>query len=260
MSIGKKIALGFGLSLFVLLGVALVSFKGAQQLIQTTEGLVDSREQGRLMRQLHASMVDAETGQRGFMLTGSDSYLEPYNQALKEIDTVLSSLHERLRDEPEQANRLSRIEPLVRDKLAELEETIRLRRDPKTVDDAMELVRSDRGKHFMVQIRQLLGDMEKSEEERWNAFETNARDSAQRSILVLSLGTLLGLLIVGLGSYLITRSITSPLDKLVKGTVELGRGHLEHRIDVVNSDETGELKLGGGEHGPRKGGGCVPER
>ena len=52
MSIGKKIALGFGLSLLVLLAIALVAFQGAQQLVQTTEKLVESRDQARSVREV----------------------------------------------------------------------------------------------------------------------------------------------------------------------------------------------------------------
>ena len=83
MSIGTKIALGFGLSLLVLLAVAFVAFQGARQLKHTTTGLVDSRDQARIIREVRSAIVDAETSQRGFIITGDPVYLEPYQKALR---------------------------------------------------------------------------------------------------------------------------------------------------------------------------------
>ncbi|HYO66354.1 MAG TPA: methyl-accepting chemotaxis protein [Archangium sp.] len=240
MSIGKKIALGFGLSLLVLLAIALVAFQGAQQLVQTTEGLMESRDQARSIREIRMMLLDAETGQRGYLLTGEERYLEPYHRATQLVDSQLENLRKILADEPEQLARLVRLEPIIRDKLAELAETVRVRQQ-QGFNPALEIVRTDRGKLSMEQIRQGLGAMVGAEDEVWTGLEHAARASSQRSMVVLGLGTLLGLLVVALGSYVITRSITGPLDKLVKGAEQIGRGNFAHRIDVHNEDETGEL-------------------
>ncbi len=240
MSIGKKIALGFGLSLLVLLIVALVTLQSAQQLIQTTDGLVESRDQARAIREVRALLVDAETGQRGYLLTGEERYLEPYRRALQDLDSHISALHQRLRDESEERAQLARVEPLIRDKLTEMAETIRVRQQ-QGMDAAIEIVRTNRGKQNMDQIRQGLGELLEIEDQRWDRFEDEARSTSQRSMVVLGVCTLLGLLIVGLGSYLVSRSITGPLDRLVKGAEHIGRGNFGHRIDVHNRDETGEL-------------------
>ncbi|OJH41292.1 methyl-accepting chemotaxis protein [Cystobacter ferrugineus] len=240
MSIGKKIALGFGLSLLALLAVASVAYQGAEQITQTTALLLESREQARLMREVIANLVDTETGQRGFLLTGDTSYLEPYNQARKNLDANISELRDYLRDEPMQQTRLARLEPLVNNKLAELARTISLRQQGKT-DAGLEVVRSGQGKEDMDNIRRLLDEMLRIEDQRWVDNERQAKQSAQRSIWVLAVGTLLGFLIVSLGSWFITRSITGPMDKLVAGADQIGRGNFAHRIDVVNDDETGEL-------------------
>ncbi|ATB33927.1 methyl-accepting chemotaxis protein [Melittangium boletus] len=243
MSIGKKIALGFGLSLVVLLAVALVAFLGARQLRTTTALLVDSRDQGRLMRAIRALIVDAETSQRGFIITGDTTYLEPYRQALAELDMELANLRQHLADDSEQRVRLEKLEPLVRERISTLENTRRLREQPNGVEAVNQMVRTSagRGRQLMNQVREGFDEMVIAEDARWDRLDKEARDSVRLSMLVLGGGTLLGLLIVVLGSYLITQSITVPLSKLVQGTVLLGRGQLAHRIDVVNSDETGEL-------------------
>ncbi|MFE8603119.1 methyl-accepting chemotaxis protein [Archangium violaceum] len=240
MSIGKKIALGFGLSLLVLLAVALVAFQGAQQLVQTTEKLVESRDQARSVREVRMLMLDAETGQRGFIITGEERYLEPYQRANRTLDSQLTQLRADLADNPEQLARLNRLEPLIRDKRAEMAESIRVRQQ-RGLNPALEAIQTDRGKELMEQIRAAINEMVTAEDDQWLFYEKEARNSSQRSMVVLGLGTLLGLLVVSLGSILVTRSITVPLDKLVKGADQIGRGNFAHRIEVHNDDETGEL-------------------
>ena len=241
MNIGKKIALGFGLFLLVLLAVAAVAFQGAQQLQSTTASLLDSRERGRLTREVLSHIVDAETSQRGFIITGDPVYLEPYRQALHDLDEELDNLRQHLTTA--QRERLAQLEPVIRERLATMEKTRRLREQPDGVAAVAEAVRTSagRGRIIMNQVRQGLGEILQAEDTAWARLEGEARAQSERSMVVLEAGTLMGVLIVVLGSVRITRSITGPLDKLVRGTVALGRGDLKHRIDVVNDDETGEL-------------------
>ncbi|MET0406529.1 MAG: CHASE3 domain-containing protein, partial [Cystobacter sp.] len=243
MSIGKKIALGFGLSLVVLLGVSMVAFLGAQQLQSTTKGLVESRERRRFMFTSLSLLVDAETSQRGFIITGDRTYLDPYWAARRVLGENLVELRHRLIDFPDQLASLNRIEPIIRERLATMERT-RLVREQSNGPDAVELaVRASagRGKILMDQVRAGLGEMVAAEDVRWAAYEADARESAWLSMLALGMGSVLGFLIVGVGSWLLTRSIIGPIEKLVMGTVQLGMGNLDHRIDVHNDDETGEL-------------------
>ncbi|MGZ3459123.1 MAG: methyl-accepting chemotaxis protein [Archangium sp.] len=240
MSIGKKITVGFGLSLVMLLAVAFVAFQGAQQLNDTSENLVQSRDQGRAIRDLRGLLVDAETGERGFVITGDENYLEPYNRALQDLNADIESLRQMLKDEPDQRARLARVEPLIRSRLDELNQVVRLRRE-QGPQAAMARIQQGRGLQHMEQIRQVINEMLEENDARWARSEHEARSDARRSMVVLGLGTLLGLLIVGLGSTLVTRSITGPLDRLVKGAEQIGRGNFAHRIDITHQDETGEL-------------------
>lgn len=76
---------------------------------------------------LLSSLKDAETGQRGFIITGNPDYLEPYQASLAEIAIGLAELRPLTADDPEQQQRLDAITPLVAAKLADLKETIALR-------------------------------------------------------------------------------------------------------------------------------------
>ena len=100
------------------------AFRSSEEQARTTRQVLDNTNA------LLSSLKDAETGQRGFLLTAENRYLEPYRQALTEIPTVLDTLA-RVENEskrPDQAQRVERLRPLVKDKLGELEQIIELRR------------------------------------------------------------------------------------------------------------------------------------
>ncbi|AGC48834.1 methyl-accepting chemotaxis protein [Myxococcus stipitatus DSM 14675] len=240
MNIGNRIAVGFGLSLLVLLVLATVSFQGARQLTETTQGLLKAHENFRLVRELRALLIDAETGQRGFLLTGEESYLEPYQQAVSTLQQDQNLLRDALAIYPDQRNRLVRLEPLIVSRLALLEEGIRLRRQGG-LEASLPVIRSNRGKNLMDQIRDVINEMLADEQERWTEHADEARATSLQIKWVLSVCTVLGVLIVAVGSYLVTRSITVPLRQLVVGAEQLGLGHSNHRIPLKGRDEMAEL-------------------
>ncbi|AKQ70694.1 type IV pilus biogenesis protein PilJ [Myxococcus hansupus] len=240
MSIGNRIAFGFGLSLLMLLLVAGVSFQGANQLTTSTSGLLKAHENFRIIREVRALLMDAESGQRGFILTGDESYLVPYREAVAALQSDMQRLRDAMADHPNQRSRLNRLEPIVTQRLNRLDEGIRLRRD-QGLEAGAKFIQTGQGREVMLQLRQVIDEMLVAEQERWDEHATAAREMAQRILWVLGIGTALGLLIVGAGSYIITRGITEPLRALMEGAQQLGRGKLEHRIPVKGSDETTEL-------------------
>jgi methyl-accepting chemotaxis protein len=240
MNIGNRIALGFGLSLLVLLVLAGVSFQGANQLNESTEGLVQARESSRLLREVRTLLLDAETGQRGFLLTGEDLYLKPYQDALDSLDENLRLLREAVKHDPTQVTRLERLETVVRERLERLAEGIRQRRE-KGLEGGTAYIKTGQGQKLMSQVREIITLMLATEQARWKSHVDSARAMASRIRWTLAICTLLGLTIVGVGSYIVTRGITVPLNKLMVGTEQLGRGQLEHRIDVRGRDEAAQL-------------------
>jgi signal transduction histidine kinase/CheY-like chemotaxis protein len=110
------------------------------------------------LHQFLSDMKDAETGQRGFLLTGVEHYLDPYQLALGDIATELATLRRQTLDNPDQQRRLDSVGPLVDARLAELKQTIDLERagDPA---GALTVVQSDRGRAAMERIRQVIEAM-----------------------------------------------------------------------------------------------------
>jgi CHASE3 domain sensor protein len=108
---------------------------------------------------LLSNLKDAETGQRGFLLTGEEPYLEPYTNGRAALSGAFATLRQQLADDPSQQRRTDALEQLAAERIAIIDETIVLRRAGNTAG-ALSLVRSDRGKAAMDRIRALVAEME----------------------------------------------------------------------------------------------------
>ncbi|HEV7915648.1 MAG TPA: CHASE3 domain-containing protein, partial [Albitalea sp.] len=75
---------------------------------------------------LSRRVVDAESGQRGYLLTGRPEYLQPYRDAFDDIDAALKWLRRYYAAMPAQSNAMGKLETLVQRKLSELDATMRL--------------------------------------------------------------------------------------------------------------------------------------
>jgi len=134
---------------------------------------------------LLSALKDAETGQRGFLLTGEDRYLEPYRQAIAQIPPELEKLTD-IGAQPnrlEQKQRVDRLRPLVKSKLDELSETIDLRRS-QGPDAALAVVRTDRGKAVMDQIRDGCAEIEAASYAFAEQQTVSARANAERTAFI----------------------------------------------------------------------------
>jgi diguanylate cyclase (GGDEF)-like protein len=128
-------------------------------------------------RVLH-DLEDAETGQRGYLLTGDESYLQPYRQGVQDLDDTVLRLHRVVAgDEPSEAL-VERVEHTKTDKIAELARTIELVHTGHR-DDAMALVRTNEGKRYMDVFRDDMGQLL----DRWQRKRKAAtRDAHERLV------------------------------------------------------------------------------
>lgn len=141
-----------------------------------------------------SSLTNAEAGQRGFLLTGQDRYLEPYQQAVTKIPRHLERLKTLTQNNPLQKSRLYALEAGVEEKLAELHDTV-VAFQKHGPDAARRIVESDRGKDIMDALRHRVGEIESIERELPAQRLQQAAILFQSQILVLMLG---GLAFVGL--------------------------------------------------------------
>lgn len=153
-SVVVPLAIGFLLLMGV---VAATAWFGAQR------GIANAAVQRILDIELRLSGVlsllqDAETGQRGYLLTGDEAYLQPYEAARRSIAGEMADLTELVADSPGQSGHLAALTKIIDDKFVELASVIDRRR-AGTVGEALALVNEGAGKRLMDRLRAILGEM-----------------------------------------------------------------------------------------------------
>jgi PAS domain S-box-containing protein len=153
---------------------------------------VQSRE-SRLIEQttdeLLSLIKDAETGQRGFLITGREAYLEPYNQAVRAVPEIFEKLAQASSERPDQVGRIRDLRAAIDAKLRELAQTISLRRTAG-LQAAVAVVETDLGKNLMDDIRAKGAVIRDSAERRMTQFTAEAQAGNARLRTVSTLGSI----------------------------------------------------------------------
>lgn len=164
----SAVACWVGLALLVTVGIA--SYLTTTTLIQTTEARAHLRISLSDLNEILSVVIDAETGQRGYLLTGDESYLEPYETAANVVDAKMDGLESLLQYSPGQQPKVEAVRGLVTTKLAELRETIELMRS-KGIESALQVVRTDSGKRSMDAIRRVVAEIKQGVDEHLMQYD-----------------------------------------------------------------------------------------
>ena len=178
-----KTLIGFLLAVVAVAIIALLSYQSLQATTATAASLTQTIEVIGRLESLLSTIIDAETGQRGFLLTGEESYLAPYTDAKDALPDEIKSMRALLVNRPEQRRRLDALESLANLKMAELESTVAARRTGK-VDAALAIVRTDRGKIYMDRIRAAVNEMDSAERQLLAQHAEESRSAATVSLAV----------------------------------------------------------------------------
>ncbi|SPE57162.1 putative Histidine kinase [Verrucomicrobia bacterium] len=146
----------------LVVSLAAMYWTGAQAIGDHRE-IASDRATLQQLEEILSTLKDAETGQRGYLLTGSDDYLTPYRQALAKVRIQQSTLQLFAKAGTLPASQVQSLIRLSQEKLAELEQTIQLRRSGG-LTSALALVRSGEGKATMDKIRTEVARMSAAEE------------------------------------------------------------------------------------------------
>jgi methyl-accepting chemotaxis protein len=211
---GRRIALGFGVSVAILLVVGAVAFRSTDTLIENDHLVTHTHAVLENLAHVLSVAKDAETGQRGFVLTGDEAYLEPYQYATGAIGGVLAELRKLTADNPAQLARIDEAESLIGSKLAELKRTVDLRRT-QGFDAALKVVGTGEGKRAMDDLRRVTSEMERAERERLAQRSEGAESSASSAKATILVGVFLALIFVSVAGFVITRSLNQQLGSAI---------------------------------------------
>ncbi len=158
----RKVRLGFAFALACLAVIGVVSYLSVVRLKENAASVERTHEVRNSLELLLAAATDSETAERGYVITGDESYLEPYRQAGAVVDGQTRRLRELTADNRAQQQRLDSVMALVTDRLAILRAVIELRQDQGFAAAQGEIL-TGKGKQFHDRIRRLIGQMEDTE-------------------------------------------------------------------------------------------------
>ncbi len=179
---------------------------------------------------------DAETGQRGFLLTREDKYLEPYRSGVIYTDKTFNNLYRLTSDSPVQQERLRRIKGLMQKKLDELALTIKLLRSGQSAK-ALDVVNSDYGQHVMDSIRNHVAAFIEYEQQLLLERQAKLLNVEEKTFYFIVLVASVLLLLSLTGMIYIRRGILKPVSVLTKEARDFTQtGNINIKEDRSDSD------------------------
>jgi len=226
LSLKSNLRLGLGLSLVLLIISSLASYISIKNLISSADLVWHSNEVINGLDNTISALKDAETGQRGYLLTDNKVFLEPYVGAKEKVNALYGKLKKETNDNSYQQRKLNELKQILDTRLSVIERTIVTKANGGTVS-AVTLLD---GKVYMDNARQIIKDMQ-SEEKRLLAIRT-------ADMGLLSSYTPYLIIFAAILSLLITiffyRKVASDYDERIK---------LQQKLQDVNEDTAKRIQV-----------------
>ncbi len=161
-SLETKIQVGFAVSLGILGIVAVLSLHSIVKQVKATREVAKTRELLGNLSDTMMALIDAETGQRGFIITGEEKFLDSYRSGMSSFDDHLRRVKVLTRYNPTYAQRIAALESLINSRLSLLNKSLGIRK-LQGFEAARETIRAGHGKEEMDKIRRIIAEMEKEQ-------------------------------------------------------------------------------------------------
>ena len=226
MTVQLRLWTGFGITLVFLLVIAAVGHYESKRVSISEQKIIHTYQDLVTLETVISELKDAETGQRGYLLTSDELYLQPYYFALKILPDLLQELMFLIADNPRQQQSLIELNTLVDQKLAKLDQTIVTQRLGKT-EAALAMIRTSQGRTIMDQIRSVVKQMRQEEERLLKIRIIDSKNKAKSATLI-TYGVSFSIFIIGvLIAFLTSKSISDDYIRLQSAEASLAMANQE---------------------------------
>ncbi len=217
-----------------LIGLFFLAAAGQSRLNAANERVHDSQLRQQALSEFIALMTDAESGQRGYLLTGEISYLQPYTEAVANVEAALDRVHEAYGGSDD-TREFHELRILTGKKLGELDDTLALfkKRGPAP---AVNVVRTDVGKRTMDEIAKIVGALRLAESRELSSATAQWQSDFRMSRWVSAAGVILNIGLV----LLATRLVYGDMHRRARQSANLRdqKLELEHQVDARTRELT----------------------
>ncbi len=250
LKLGTKLAGGYGIVLGLMTVVSIVVYTSVDSLVESSKWVNHTYEVIRNAEAVGAAMVDMETGQRGFMITGKDEYLEPFNNGQKVFDTLIAKGKKLTSDNPVQVTRWQQVAAMKARWLKEaanpeIEARREVNKDRLTIEDLALMMENGPGKKIMDGLRAKLNKIIDEEEVLIGIRADEQQATSSFAISFTVIGTIIAIIVGVFVAFFVIRGILEPLkatNTMLKDIAQ-GDGDLTIRVPVNTKDEIGDLGI-----------------
>jgi CHASE3 domain sensor protein len=210
------VASGFGLAVLLVVAASVGTVVEHHRTLDAERWSMETVEVLDEADRVLVGVVDGETSQRGFLLTGETRYLEPYGVATARLPADLARLRLLVAGDPEQEDRVGALEELIGDRFSEFEQTISLRKGGD-VRGALALVQGAAGQDLMDRIRGTVAAIQHAERARLTERLSTVRTRGDRTHLLVIAATVLAGLIALAGLVVLERQGVRRRGRLARG-------------------------------------------
>lgn len=235
IKITQFVSLGFLAIIFVTILINIMNKLNANNLVTSVEWVTHTYEVKSDLKDIEKTLVDAETGVRGFIYTNREPFLEPYNQAVTQINSIFLRLKQRIQDNPRQLARVKKIEELSQQRMNRLATGLSLKRQGKE-QQLRAFVLSGEGRELMDNLRERVAEMTQIEDQILNERKKDL-NQAQALLTYSTLGSILVVIIIGaLISFFLARLLKKSLAIAVNAAEKVSAGDLTNELEVNSND------------------------
>ncbi len=228
LALERQIQLVFIIALLLLLIIGFFAYRSANSM---TEALAWEKHTQAALLKLDDTLIlatETENGGRGFVITGSESYLEPFNRSEQKIDQNIAELRQLISDNPKQTAEISRLENLTSEKIAFTKNLIETRR-AQDLKAASDIIENGQGKQISDDIRLSIAKMKNEEQSLLKSREDDLDKSIGNTLFVLFFGTAAGILSLGLANFAVYRTVKQR--RTSEGETRVANRDLEKRVE-----------------------------
>ena len=231
LSLERRIQVGFGIAVAIIVAVGAASLRSTDATVSGAHWVAHTLQVRAELEAGFADLMEAETGVRGYVITGDTSYLAPYRFARATLSSRLRGLRALTADNPAQQRRLDSLDALVATRLERFQWTVETRRTGGPAAAGRAVI-GGRGKELMQQVRGLVRQMEDDEERLLAERSAALQAKARLARLTAWGGALVAITLPVIAGALITRELAG------RRRVEQTLGETQRRFQQVLASST----------------------
>ncbi len=213
LKLGQMTQLGLGTIILMMIGISIAYKLSNNFLLSTINWVNHTHEVKNKLITVEKILVDAETGERGFIFTGNQEFLEPYNNSLKLIKVQINELKELMKDNSKQIEHIQQLEVIIQQKINIMARIINMKKSGKEITLKKTFI-LNQGKQKMDEVRIKIKTMIEIENVLMQARETDVNKAELITNIIVIIGTSITLILAIFYLIIISQKIILPIEKV----------------------------------------------